>query len=289
MILVDASVYIFRAYHSLPDTITGRDGAPLNAVYGFADFLCALLEGARPSRIAVAFDESLETSFRNDIYPPYKANRETAPADLKAQIAACRALVHALGIVAVSSDRYEADDLIGTLAARADAAVTIVSSDKDLAQLLGAGDVLWDYARGMRYDPAAIRVKFGVACAQIPDYLGLVGDPVDNVPGVAGIGAKTAAGLLAEHPDLDALYANLDGLAGLPLRGAAGIRAKLEAGRESAFLSRSLCTIVTDAPLPAAAGDPTRGAADPRAIAALCDELGVGERLQARLTGQELR
>ena len=284
MLLVDASVYIFRAYHALPDSLRGRDEQPLNVVYGFADFLCGLIDHSQPGEIAVAFDESLESSFRNERYPAYKANRETAPADLKSQIRHCQALVKTLGICALVSDRYEADDIIGTLATRAQVPVTIVSSDKDLAQLLGAQDILWDYARDLRYDPAAVEAKFGVRCDQIVDYLGLMGDAVDNIPGVPGIGAKTAAALLQSKQTLDAIYADLDSVKTLPIRGAKGIAAKLEAGKDSAFMSRELSQIVTDVPLPASADNLLRQPAKAQAISEFCDDLGIGSRLLQRLS-----
>ncbi len=215
MLLVDASVYIFRAYHALPDSLRGVDNRPLNVVYGFADFICGLIEREAPAQIAVAFDESLESSFRNELYPAYKANRETAQVDLKAQVKDCHALVEVLGMCALVSDRYEADDIIGTLAARRQMPVTIVSSDKDLAQLLREHDVLWDYTRDIRYDPDAIHAKYGVRCDQFVDYLALMGDAVDNISGVLGVGAKTAVALLQERQTLDAIYADLDALKSL--------------------------------------------------------------------------
>lgn len=284
LLLVDASVYIFRAWHSLPDSLTSADGAPANAVYGFGDFLAGLLEAARPRALAVAFDESLETSFRNELYPDYKGNRESAPPELKAQMAHCRSLTRALGAAALVSPRYEADDLIGSLLARAREPAAIVSSDKDLAQLLRPGDVLWDYARGVRYDPDAVRERFGVTCGQMRDYLALAGDPVDNIPGVPGVGPKTAAALLAAYGDLDAVYADLDGIAALDgLRGAAGVAARLAAARDAAFLSRELATVVCDAPLPEEADDLAWRPPAPAAIEAWCDDLGLGGRLRGRL------
>ncbi|MDT0618780.1 5'-3' exonuclease H3TH domain-containing protein [Salinisphaera sp. P385] len=287
MLLVDASVYIFRAWFSLPATMTGPDGEPVNAAYGFADFLAGLLGETQPTHAAIAFDESLDSSFRNEIDPDYKANREPAPPSLKAQITVCMALCRALGLATLSSPRYEADDLIGTLAARArqqGRAVTIVSTDKDLAQLLVDGDCLYDYARGARLDPAAIIERFGVRCAQMPDYLGLVGDAVDNIPGVAGIGAKTAAALLADGRDLDSLYANLDAVAAMPIRGATAARRKLEAGREAAFRSRELARIVTDVPLDVGPEDIRWEGTDTAALVEWCDQLGLGSRLRQRLT-----
>lgn len=288
MLLVDASVYIFRAWFSLPESMVGPDGQPIHAAYGFADFLAGLLAETGPAHAAIAFDESLDSSFRNEIDPDYKANREPAPPSLKAQIAACMQLCRALGLATLSSPRYEADDLIGTLAVLArkqGRAVTIVSTDKDLAQLLAEGDCLYDYARGLRLDPAAIIERFGVRCAQIPDYLGLVGDAVDNIPGVAGIGAKTAAALLADGRDLDTLYADLDPVAAMPIRGAAAVRRKLEAGRDAAFRSRELARIVTEVPLDLEHGDIRWRGTDPAALATWCDQLGLGQRLRQRLAG----
>ena len=280
MYLVDASVYIFRAWFSLPDTLRGRDDRPLNAVYGFADFLGALLATTGGAPVAVAYDESLESSFRNELYPAYKANREPAPPELKQQMRDCQRLTRALGLATVVSDRYEADDLIGTLATRSSTPVVLVSSDKDLAQLLGPDDRLWDYARDVLYDPAAIRAKYGVDCDQMVDYLALMGDSVDNIPGVAGIGAKTAARLLQARGSLDAIYADLDAVAALPIRGAAGLAKNLAAGRESAFMSRELARIVTDVPLEKT--DLAPGAAQPQALTALCEAWGVSGERRAR-------
>ena len=135
----------------------------------------------------------------------------------------------------------------------------------------------------MRYDPAAVQSKFGVSCDQFVDYLALMGDAVDNIPGVAGIGAKTAAALLQARGSLDAIYADLDAVKALPIRGAAGIARKLEAGRDSAFMSRELGLIVTDMVLPESAQDLSRGAIDAAALAKFCQTLGIGERLGERL------
>ncbi|GAB3671998.1 5'-3' exonuclease [Salinisphaera aquimarina] len=283
MLLVDASVYIFRAFHSLPSSMTGRDGRPVNAIYGYATFLHQLLAVADDAEVAAAFDESLTTSFRNDWYPQYKANRETPPQDLVDQIAACREISEALGVKTLSSPVYEADDLIGTLAAGADTPVTVVSSDKDLAQLLGVGDTLWDYAREIRYDADAIRARFGVDPAAIPDYLALVGDTVDNIPGVPGIGAKTAAALIQRFGDLETMLADCAAVAASGLRGAKSLAAKLQAYAEQARLSRRLATIVTDIALDAEQRDIRRRPVDHDALAAICDRLGVGSRLRSRL------
>lgn len=283
MLLIDASVYIFRAFHALPDSITGAGGRPLNAVHGYVGFLTALLDATDETYVAAAFDESLTSSFRNEFFADYKANREAPPADLVDQIDACRAITEALGVATLSSPRYEADDLIATLAATTDEPITVVTSDKDLAQILGPGDTLWDYARETRYDEAAIRERFGVTPAAIPDYLALVGDTVDKIPGVPGIGAKTAAVLLSRFADIEAMLDDLDGVRTADVRGAKSLASKLEAHAEQARLSRRLATVVCDIELDAAQRDIVRRAPDMSRLQQLCDGLGVGRRLRDQL------
>lgn len=250
--LVDASIYIFRAWFSLQDSIIDREGNPVNAVYGFGHFLLQLLERAGPSHIAAVFDESLTSSFRNRIYPAYKANREPAPPELKYQFQQCRKLCRAHGIRDLSSKRFEADDLIGTLVSRgyhAGYGSVIVSRDKDLAQLL-QGDVrLWDFAEDRWLDRTQAAAHFGVDAAQMADFLALAGDAVDNIPGVPGVGKKTAQCLLREFADLETLYANLDRVDAMGFRGAARTRALLEQHRELAFLSQRLTQIKCDVPI----------------------------------------
>lgn len=285
--LIDASVYIFRAYYALPATLTDRDGQPFNAAYGFASFLCDLLERTLPRAAAVAFDASLNTSFRNGIYPAYKANRESAPPELRRQIEACTELGRAAGLMTLSSPTFEADDLIGTLAARAQSSrcpVVIVSRDKDLAQLLGDGDTLWDYAADRHYDSAAVARRYGVAPAQMADYLALIGDSVDNIPGVPGIGAKTAAALLGHFTDLDALLDNVDAVETLPIRGARSVARRLRDGTEQARLALQLTRIPRDVPLPPEADDLGWQPPQPHALAGWCEAAGLGGRLRRRLT-----
>ena len=152
--LVDASLYVFRAWHSMPLELVDREGHPVNAVHGFARFVLELLERQRPERIVVAFDESLDSCFRNEIYPPYKANRDAAPVELKRQFAHCQRFCRALGLPVLADARYEADDLIGSALAqvrRAGHRGVIVSAYKDLSQLLRGDDEQWVYARGERW------------------------------------------------------------------------------------------------------------------------------------------
>jgi 5'-3' exonuclease len=249
--LIDASPYIFRAHFSLPSSIRTPEGAPAAAAHGFTSFLLGLLESERPAFLGVAFDRSLNTSFRNEIYPAYKAQRDLPPPELEAQLDACVEIAHALGAATFIDDRYEADDLIATLCRRIEAKgerVVVVTSDKDLAQLVDERTTLFDLAKGVRYGPAEVEEKFGVRPDQIVDLLALAGDAVDNIPGVKGIGAKSAAALLAHFGTLAALYERLEEVPTLPLRGAKSLRDKLEQGKDSAFLSRSLSVAHAEVP-----------------------------------------
>ena len=284
--LIDASIYIFRAWFSVPGSLTNHAGELINAVHGFAGFLAGFLTRVQPEYTAVVFDESLATSFRNDIYPAYKANREPAPPGLKRQFGMCRRLVEALGLAAYSSHRYEADDLIGTLAGclrPAGFSIEILSADKDLAQLVGDSDVLWDYARNRRHASADIPQLLGVHPGQVADWLALTGDAVDNIPGVPGIGAKTAAALLGKFGSLDGLYADLDAVAESGLRGAARISRLLEEHEETARLARELTGIAVNPDLGVQACDVKRRAAEPAEIETVCGEIGLGRATQTRL------
>lgn len=284
--LIDASIYIFRAYYSIPDDVTNAVGEPINALHGFAGFLAGFLQEVNPAHVAVVFDESLTTSFRNDIYPAYKANRETPPDDLKQQFGWCRQLIEALGLPGFSSDCFEADDLIGTLAARLRSkgfAAVILSADKDLAQLLEADDMVWDYARNRKHRHADIRKWLGVEAHQVADWLALAGDTVDNIPGVPGIGAKTAAALLEKFESLERLYTELDAVPESGLRGAARIHGLLAEHEDTARLARQLTEIAIDPDLQVGIRDVQRRTVSGDALAAVCDELGLGRMTQARL------
>jgi 5'-3' exonuclease len=283
--LIDASAYIFRAYFALPESITDAAGAPAQATWGFGAFLLQYVEEQQPTHLGVAFDESLTTSFRNEIYPAYKAQRELPPAELKAQLDDCRELAGALGMATFVDPRYEADDLIATLChqlLRARHRVIVVSPDKDLTQLVGPRVEMHDAARGRRYDPELVFETFGVRPGQIRDFLGLAGDSVDNIPGVAGIGAKTAVALLSAFDDLDAIYANIDQVPDLPLRGAASVCEKLIRDRDRAFLSRELATVARDAPCTARLKELRLGGPDRARLDPLLARLGF-ESLEKRI------
>jgi len=236
----------------MPPDMQDRDGNPAHAIFGFARFLGDLIERAKPSHLAVAFDESLTTSFRNRIDPSYKANREPAPLDLKLQFERCREFCRHLGVANFGSGEYEADDIIGTLHARSrreGIPSTVVTRDKDLAQLICEGDTYWNYAENLRLQYHEIENHFGVAPERYADYLALTGDAVDNIKGVPGVGPKTAAALLKEFVSLEEIYDNLDLVARLPIRGAAKLPEKLVEHRDAAFLARRLTEIVRDAPI----------------------------------------
>ncbi len=281
--LIDASVYVFRAYYSMPDDMVDGEGNPVNALYGFCRFLGDFMEQVTPEFIAVAFDESLTTSFRTEIYPEYKANRDPAPPELKRQFEQCRRYVRSLGVLEIANPRYEADDLIGTLVAhgrRQGRPSTIVSRDKDLAQLLRREDVFWDFAGKGKLGYDQIPGSFGVIPEQIADFLALAGDAVDNIKGVPGVGKKTAEVLLSHFGSLEEIYGNLDRVHEVNVRGAKTLGAKLETHREAAMLARRLTGIACDAPIDGAESGLQPSAPDLGAINALFDEAGIGTALR---------
>ena len=283
--LIDASPYIFRAHFSMPSSLVDPEGRPAGATYGFASFLLKLLAQEQPSHLAVAFDGSLTSSFRNELYPGYKANREVPPNALVSQLASCRQVAECLGITTFIDDSYEADDLIGSLLALVSGTgqkSVIVTSDKDLAQLVSESVTLLDFARETRYSIPEVEEKFGVRPDQMVDLLALAGDSVDNIPGVRGIGSKTAVALLQAFGDLETLYERLSKVEELPIRGASSMRAKLENGREMAFLSKELATIHCQIPMQASLEDLTYRGADRQCVEALFQKLGF-ERIRERI------
>jgi DNA polymerase I len=285
---IDASYFIFRAYHSMPADMVDADGNATHALYGFARFLSDLLEQVRPERIGVAFDLSLRsvTSFRNGIYPAYKANREAPPADLERQFALCREFCRHMGLAEFASAEYEADDIIGTLAARSRAAGlrnVLVTRDKDLSQLIRGGDVFWDYSGNVRYQYDDIGPRFGAVPELIADFLALTGDSVDNIPGVPGVGKKTAAELFAVFGSLDELYANLHRIPSLKLRGAAAVAARLLAHKDAAYLARRLTGIVCDMPIEATLDDLKPRPQDSGGLDSFFDTHGFGNILRQQV------
>lgn len=250
--LIDASIYIFRAWFSVPDSMRGENGQPVNAVYGFSRFLTEFVERSEASHVAVAFDESLTTSFRNEIYPEYKMNRELPPEELSRQFKLCRRVAEAAGLYCTAHEQYEADDLIASKALEMREhgfRNAIVSGDKDLAQVLRGQDFWWDFARDEQRDIHRVKDKFGVPPEAIQDYLGLCGDAVDNIPGVPGVGPKTAAALLQKFGTVEDIYANLPDIVNLKIRGAKTLPNKLRDHESQALLSKQLATVAYDAPI----------------------------------------
>lgn len=283
--LIDASVFVFRAWYSIPDSMTDDEGRPINAAYGFARFLAEFLESAGPELVAVAFDESLTHSHRNEIYPDYKANRDPAPEELKRQFGLCRDLVGAMGLRDLGSDRYEADDIIGTLVERArerELPVVVVTRDKDLSQLLRDGDTYWDYAGGERVPYAAARDRFGALPERMADYLALTGDKVDNIPGIPGIGPKTASILMHHFDGLDELYRRIDEVPGLKMRGAARVAERLREHEAAARLARQLTDIYREVPLEVGIDDLRWVGPDLERLEAFCSASGLGDGVLRR-------
>ena len=282
--IIDASMYVFRAYFSIdPESMIDDQLNPVNALYGFTRFLGDFLEKKTPEYVAVAFDQSLKTCFRNEIYPEYKANREPAPEDLKRQFARCRAVTRALGLMECAEETYEADDLIGTIATRMHRQgmpATILSRDKDLVQLLQEGDEMWDYASDTHTGYHEVPDSYGIRPEQMVDYLALAGDSVDNIPGVKGVGPKTARALLAHFGTFDKLYENLDQVASLNLRGAATLGARLARHHDDAVLSRKLTKIHCDVPVTTTKKTIARRMPDLDALYSLYDEAGFGTPLR---------
>ncbi len=285
--LIDASIYIFRAYFSLPERWHTDDGRPLNAVYGYASFLVDFLAGLTPGDYAAAaFDESLGSCFRNELYPGYKASRALPDEDLAFQLDSCRKLTERLGLPSLGGERYEADDYIATLARlcrEQGRAVTVVTRDKDLGQLIaGPDDRWWDFSADVSLDEAGFSARFGVRPAQFPDYLALVGDSVDDIPGVPGVGPRSAAAILASYPDLDAIEANLAQLGKLDIRGAGRLQQRLTDHWEQVRLARRLTGL--EARIPGLENAPVFEP-DPAAAAGFADtlrELGLGGPLLQR-------
>ncbi len=281
--LIDASVYVFRAYHSqLPDMLDAEQ-RPVHAVFCFARFLGDLLERTRPPFVAVAFDRRLATSYRNGIYPAYKANREPAPPDLATQFDYCQELCARLGLATFVDPHYEADDLIGTLAClmrRQGIRSAFITRDKDLAQLVREGDLYWDFGARGQQSYHDVERRFGVPPERFADYLALTGDASDNIPGVPGVGPKTASALMRAFASIDELYAGLGRVTALGLRGGPALRERLREHRDGVYLARRLTRIVCDMPLEIVPQDLRPRVPDLAALGALYDRLGFGPMLR---------
>ncbi|MDE1242613.1 DNA polymerase I [Vibrio aestuarianus] len=249
-ILIDGSSYLYRAFHAYPGTMSNGE-IPTNAVYGVVNMLRSMMRQFSSERMVVIFDAKGKT-FRDDIYPQYKANRPPMPDDLRCQIEPLHNVIRAMGLPLISIEGVEADDVIGTLASQASKAgmpVLISTGDKDMAQLVDENITLINTMTNLVLDREGVIEKFGIPPELIIDYLALMGDKVDNIPGVPGVGEKTALALLQGIGSLEQIYDNLDKIAPLGFRGSKTMAQKLSDNRENAFLSYQLATIKLDVEL----------------------------------------
>jgi DNA polymerase-1 len=250
LVLVDGSSYLFRAFHGMPP-LTNSKGVDTGAIYGVVNMLRSLVKEYKPTHMVVVFDAKGKT-FRDDIYPEYKANRPPMPNELRGQIAPLHKIVEAMGFSMIVEPGVEADDVIGTLARQASEAgipCVISTGDKDMAQLVNEHVTLINTMTRTKMDIDGVVEKFGVPANLIIDYLGLKGDKVDNIPGVPGVGDKSAIAMLNGIGGIKAIYENLDKIADLDFRGAKTMAKKMAEYKEQAFLSYELATIATELPL----------------------------------------
>lgn len=263
LVLVDGSSYLYRAFHAFPP-LTNSAGEPTGAMYGVLNMLKSLISQVQPSHIAVVFDAKGKT-FRDEMFEQYKSHRPPMPDDLRKQIQPLHDIIRALGIPLLVIEGVEADDVIGTLAVAASKAnqkVLISTGDKDMAQLVDDNIMLINTMNNTLLDREAVIEKYGIPPELIIDYLALMGDSADNIPGVAGVGEKTALGLLQGIGSMAEIYANLDKVAELPIRGAKKLGDKLLAEKEMADLSYRLATIKTDVALDITPDQLTLGASN---------------------------
>ena len=288
LILVDGSSYLFRAYHALPP-LTNSKGLNTGAAKGVIGMIRKLMADYEGDQVVVVFDAKGPT-FRNEIYADYKANRPPMPEELREQIAPIHSTIRAMGLPLVCVEGVEADDVIGTLsleASRTGREVVISTGDKDMAQLVDEHVTLINTMNNTTMDRAGVIEKFGVPPELIIDLLALMGDKVDNIPGVAGVGEKSATALLQHLGGVSSIYAQLSAVAALPIRGAKSVANKLEMAREAAELSYTLATIKTDCDLGLEAEDLISRAPDTEALVALFRELEFKTWLEALLTGND--
>jgi DNA polymerase I len=279
LVLVDGSNYLYRAFHALPPLSTSA-GQPTNAVLGVVNMLYKLLDDYQPSEMAVVFDAPGKT-FRKDLFADYKANRPAMPDELRAQVDPLLETIAAMGIPLLRIEGVEADDVIGTLAREASALgrdTVISTGDKDLAQLVDERVTLVNTMDNTKLDRAGVQAKFGVTPKQIADYLALIGDPIDNIPGIEGVGPKTAAKWLQQYPDVAALKANAAQISGK-------VGDRLRAALDKLDLSKQLATIRCDVEIPLHVSDLTLSGPDVERLTGLFERLEFG-RLLRRMRGE---
>ncbi len=280
LVLVDGSNYLYRAFHAIRDGLSTSTGQRTEAILGVVNMLYKLMDDYQPSEMAVVFDAPGRT-FRKDLYEAYKAHRPPMPDELRSQIEPLLEAIAAMGIPLLRIEGVEADDVIGTLAREASAAgrdTVISTGDKDLAQLVDDHVTLVNTMDNTKLDRAGVQTKFGVTPEQIADYLALIGDPIDNIPGIEGVGPKTAAKWLQQYPDVAALKANAAQIPGK-------IGDRLRAALDTLDLSKELATIRCDVELPLHVADLALSGPDVERLAGLFERLEFG-RLLRRLRGE---
>ena len=288
LVLVDGSSYLYRAFHALPP-LTNSKGEATGAVKGVISMLRRLQLDYPDSPVVVVFDAKGKT-FRDDMYPEYKANRPSMPDELREQVEPIHDIVRAMGLPLLCIEGVEADDVIGTLARQASSEarkVIISTGDKDMAQLVDDRVTLVNTMTNTVMDPDGVVEKFGIGPELIIDFLALMGDKVDNIPGVAGVGEKTALGLLQGLGGLQSIYDSLDQVETLSFRGAKTMAAKLEAERDNAFMSYTLATIKTDVEMPEGPSDLENRATDNEALVQLFTRMEFKGWLDELLTDGE--
>ena len=286
VILVDGSSYLYRAFHALPP-LTNSKGKPTGAVKGVINMMRRMQKDYPQSTVVVVFDAKGKT-FRDDLYADYKAQRPPMPDDLRLQIEPINNIIQAMGLQMLIIDGVEADDVIGTLALQATAAqqpVIISTGDKDIAQLVNEHITLINTMTNTYLDRAGVIEKFGIPPELIIDYLALLGDKSDNIPGVPGVGEKTALRLLQGIGGLDAIYSRLDDVGTLDFRGAKTMAAKLEEHKALAYLSYQLATIKTDVEMPLHIGDLKNGTPDNDQLLALFQDMEFKSWVEEALAG----
>ena len=283
-LLIDATASLYRAYFACRSLI-GRDGSQVNAVYGFVQTLLKLLQRWQPDYTAAAFDDPSWPTFRDALFAGYKSTRPVAPERLAPQFGPAMEAARALGVPALQIPGFEADDLLATLVRRLRARgidCVVVSADKDLAQLVGPGVWLYPSEKKGPMNAEAVQQRYGVSPERIPDLLALQGDPVDNIPGVPGIGERTARRLLASPGPVARLWDGPAALEGLGLHSASATAEALRHGREAFRANRALAALRDDVPLALAEESLAYSGIDAEAVRAMCDRLGF-DRLRDRI------
>ncbi len=279
--IIDAMNYIFRAYHALPDDIRSPSGLLTNAVLGYLRTLLRIIKERKPQYMVAAFEAG--SSFRAQVFSEYKANRPARPQDLEPQFGYCRRITKAIGVPCFEMAGYEADDIIGTIASKMSQLghpIIIVTGDKDMSQLVCGTIRIYDIARDMWFDETAVRERFGVAPGQIPDLLALHGDSVDNIPGVRGVGPKTARQILSVYTTIEDLIEQPPEGKTMNFRGRDEILRRIRQNIETVRMSRKLATICCEAPFSFTSEELRYRSGDRRMLEPLCAELGFQRVLE---------